>query len=919
MSYAGRSLRINVSKCSVIAAALVLAAAVPTVASSQEDPPAAGSRIARSVPPAGARTHLVVPGERFRATSFGNWFYGNNYRDLWTTPIEVPVLDLDSVGGGLTPLRTGGMGQSVSLHFTGEDGVRYTVRSLDKDPTRRLADEIKNSFAGDVIHDLISALLPTGALVVDPLMEATGILHSKHRLVVIPDDPRLGEYREQYAGLIGSLQVHPSEGPDDTPGFQGSRRVSGTENMLDALEESACEQADTRAFLKARLMDLFVGDKDRHPGQWRWARFPSGDCYIWLPVPEDRDQAFIHYGGVAIMLVRLAFPRVIQFEESYPSLEGLTTSGWELDRQLLAELDKQAWDEAVEVFRGELPDLVIEDAVRKLPGPYYALVGQRLEATLKARRDALPEYVTRYYEWISRQVEIQATDEDEYAHLEHLANGDLRVRVGVLGDSDQDANPPYFDRTFREEETREVRLYLRGGADRAVVSGATGEITVRVDGGGGSDTFTNASLAGASRTRFYDYRGDNVFVAGSGARIDERRYQRAPATAQPWRPENATSTSRYSLDWGQEKSTYPTIWADSDLGAFVRLHHERTYFGFRKHPFASHHSYAVGMASRGFKPFASYVGTFRHVWSNVDARLALEYSGFDVIRFRGFGNDFRLEHPSSFYEIQQSNLVFAPAFEFQRIVQDEDTSGDRPEPLRSQLAVSLGPVVKWSSTPLEANRDNFIGSLDRPLYGMESFGQVGGQGEIAYDLRDNPVYPTRGFFARVTAAGYPRIWDVESAFATVDGEVRLYLTAPIPTSPTLALRAGGKQLWGDFPFHESAFLGGPGRFGISQGEGPVRGLHKNRFAGEASLYANAELRLPLVTIDMVVPGELGVFGAADVGRVYHAGDPADADDWHNGTGGGLFLSLLNRRTTLSIAVMKGRDLTSVYFRAGPMF
>ena len=919
MSYAGRSLRINVPKCAVIAAALVLAAAVPTVASSQEDPPAAGSRIARSIPPTGARTHLVVPGERFRATSFGNWLYGNNYRDLWTTPIEVPVLDLDSVGGGLTPLRTGGMGQSVSLHFTGEDGVRYTVRSLDKDPTRRLADEIKNSFAGDVIHDLISALLPTGALVVDPLMEATGILHSKHRLVVIPDDPRLGEYREQYAGLIGSLQVHPSEGPDDTPGFQGSRRVSGTENMLDALEESACEQADTRAFLKARLMDLFVGDKDRHPGQWRWARFRSGDCYIWLPVPEDRDQAFIHYGGVTMMLVRLAFPRVIQFEESYPSLEGLTTSGWELDRQLLAELDKQAWDEAVEVFRGELPDLVIEDAVQKLPGPYHALVGQRLEATLKARRDALPEYVTRYYEWINRQVEIQATDEDEYAHLEHLANGDLRVQVGVLGDSDEDANPPYFDRTFREEETREVRLYLRGGADRAVVSGATGEITVRVDGGGGSDTFTNASLAGASRTRFYDYRGDNVFVAGSGARIDERRYQRAPATAQPWRPENATSTSRYSLDWGQEKSTYPTIWADSDLGAFVRLHHERTYFGFRKHPFASHHSYAVGMASRGFKPFASYVGTFRHVWSNVDARLALEYSGFDVIRFRGFGNDFRLEHPSSFYEIQQSNLVFAPALEFQRIVQDEDTSGDRPEPLRSQLVVSLGPVLKWSSTPLAANRDNFIGSLDRPLYGMESFGQVGGQGEIAYDLRDNPVYPTRGFFARVTAAGYPRIWDVESAFATVDGEVRLYLTAPIPTSPTLALRAGGKQLWGDFPFHESAFLGGPGRFGISQGEGPVRGLHKNRFAGEASLYANAELRLPLVTIDMVVPGELGVFGAADVGRVYHAGDPADADDWHNGTGGGLFLSLLNRRTTLSIAVMKGRDLTSVYFRAGPMF
>ena len=167
---------------------------------------------------------MVVPGERFRASPSERWFYGDNYRDLWTTPIEVAVLDLDSVGGGLTPLRTGGFGQSISLHFTGEDGRRYTVRSLDKDPTKRLDDEMKNTIVGEVLQDLISTLLPTAALVVDPLMEATGILHSKHTLVVIPDDPRLGEYREDFAGLIGTLQEHPSEGPDDTPGFAGSRQ-----------------------------------------------------------------------------------------------------------------------------------------------------------------------------------------------------------------------------------------------------------------------------------------------------------------------------------------------------------------------------------------------------------------------------------------------------------------------------------------------------------------------------------------------------------------------------------------------------------------------------------------------------------------------------------------------------------------------
>ena len=897
-------------KWRAIPPALVLAIVVPATAAPQEESSASGPRIHRSIPPPGAKTHMVVPGGRFEASGSKRWFYGDNYRDLWTTPIEVAVLDLDSVGGGLTPLRTGGFGQSISLHFTGQDGRRYTVRSLDKDPTKRLADVIKNTIVSEVLQDQISMLLPTAALVVDPLMEATGILHSKHTLVVIPDDPRLGEYREEFAGLIGTLQEHPSEGPDDTPGFAGSRKVSGTETVWEDLEENRCDRIDAQAFLKARLMDFLINDKDRHSGQWRWARFPDGDCYTWVPIPEDRDQAFIHYGGVAMMLVRRALPRAIKFGDNYPNLVGLTITGWELDREFLVELDKPAWDEVVQSFRAALPDPVIEDAVRRLPEPYYELVGETLVRALKARRDALPEFVTRYYELITRQAEIQATDEDEYVRAEHLPSGDLVVRIGFAGDPVDEPRAPYFERTFRHEETREVRIYLRGGSDRAEISGAGGRICVRIDGGGGSDTFTNASEAGASKTHFYDFRGKNQFVKGNGASIDERPYQRLPSTI---------VRSRYALDWGMERGTRPIVWADPDLGLFVRVLHSRKYFGFRKDPFATRHFFDVGLASQGFKPFLSYVGTFRHVWSKIDARLALEYSGFEVTRFKGFGNDFRLKEASPFYKVEQRNFVFAPAFEFRKETQDVDASGDGTMPLRSELTISLGPVIEWSNTPLDANKDYFIGSLDRPLYGTGTFGQVGVRGEIEYDNRDNPAYATRGFLARISAAGYPGVWDVESPFGTVDVEARTYLTASIPTHPTLAVRLGGKKVWGTYPFHKSAFLGGPGRAGLGQVDGPLRGFHKNRFAGDASLYGNAELRLALARINVLMPGEFGLFAAADVGRVFFAGDPADADEWHNGTGGGFWLSFLERRTTLSVALMKGRDMTGVYFRVGYMF
>ena len=102
-----------------------------------------------------------------------------------------------------------------------------------------------------------------------------------------------------------------------------------------------------------------------------------------------------------------------KFGDKYPSQLSLTTTGWELDREFLVELDKAAWDSVVKAFCGDLPDPVIEDAVRKLPQPHYKIVGETLAEALKSRRDALPEFASEYYKLITRQPEIQATDQDE--------------------------------------------------------------------------------------------------------------------------------------------------------------------------------------------------------------------------------------------------------------------------------------------------------------------------------------------------------------------------------------------------------------------------------------------------------------------------------------------------------------------------
>jgi hypothetical protein len=885
------------------AIALTVALIAPSLATEPaegEKPPPPNPLIHKSIPAPGAKTHTVVIGERFKAGGFKSWVFGSDYRSLWNTPIEFPVLDLDEVGGGLTPLKTGGFGQSFSLHFMGKDGKRYTVRSIDKDPTKRLMKALKETFVEDVLQDQISALMPCAGLVVDPLMEATGILHAPHALVVIPDDPRLGEYREDYAGLIGTLQVHASEGPNDTPGFAGSVKVSGSEKLAEHLEKNPENRPDSRAFLKAKLMDFYINDKDRHFKQWRWARFPDGENYIWKPIPEDRDQAFIDLDGFAMWLARRALPRQIKFEKEYPSMLGLTASGWEIDREILSDLEWSVWEEVAMEMQRELTDEVIEGAVLRLPPPFYEQVGAFLEEALKARRDDLPEFARKYYKLISRDVEVLATDKKEYADFEHKDNGDLKLTIGRVKDGER--KPPYYERTFHPDQTKEVRLYLRGGGDRAEILGGKGKITVRVDGGGGDDTFINSSQTGGGKTRFYDSKGDNTFEEGKGAKVDESKFRRPPAKLPNY---------KYAFDWGKNVITLPIVAASPDLGAYFGLISSREYYGYRKAPFKSRHMVNLGMATKGPEPMIAYDGTFRTLFGSLDGTLHLEYSGIHVIRFHGLGNDFEIPEDTEFYEVDQKEFIVHPALVYRAGQNHGEEAGSGIETLRSVFTASLGPIVRFADTPLDDNSDKFIGSFDSlGVYGTGEFGQVGAKMDLAFDTRDKPGFAKKGVLLTASGTVYPEGWDVDETFGHVSGAASTYLTAPIPTQPSLALRAGGMKVWGDYPFHEAAYLGGPGT---------LRGYRQNRFGGDAAVYGNAELRLELFPIKFLVPGKLGVFGAADAGQVFLEEDPDDADDWHSAVGGGVWLSFIDRMATLSVSIMDGDDLTGVYLQSGFMF
>ena len=180
--------------------------------------------------------------------------------------------------------------------------------------------------------------------------------------------------------------------------------------------------------------------------------------------------------------------------------------------------------------------------------------------------------------------------------------------------------------------------------------------------------------------------------------------------------------------------------------------------------------------------------------------------------------------------------------------------------------------------------------------------------ELRRDSRDKASNPRRGVLLAGEGRFFPAIWDVRSGFGSVDARAETYLSADIPLAPTLALRAGGKKLWGSFPFHESAFLGGPSS---------LRGYSQQRFAGDASLSSSAELRLTLAKTQGFFPALWGIFGNADAGRVYL--DGRSPGGWHTGVGGGVWVAILDRANTAAIGITGSQEKTALYAGLGFAF
>ena len=614
-----------------------------------------------------------------------------------------------------------------------------------------------------------------------------------------------------------------------------------TAEVLDSLREDGGRNFDARAYLRERLLDTYLGTVDDSPDQWRWTR--TGPDGQWTPEPRDRERAFAKYDGVLAGLARGTIPAFVNFGEEYQEQLGVMAYQRTLDRQLLSLLDWPVWDSVTTAFQAALTDSVIAAAVAQLPPEYLAGGARSLASGLRARRDLLPKAACGLYRLVNQEAAFFGTPGADTVTVTRMQDGALELAF-------QDG----FRRVYAPGETDAVALYLGGGADRIELVGPG-----RAARSSTSPGSRGLTLSGARGS------GQRTTVYGGGPRTGEMRLEIVADTLPVPEVEDLDLTRPppvplHGTDVG------PNFWFDvnSDVGVLIGGGVTLTTYRMGYEPYYKKLRFRSGYATAVDNYAIEVNGEFRRWRSRQATTLDAGLSEIIVLHFFGFGNTTPFTQPANFYLAQQRQLYVYPAWNYKMTP-------------HSNLAV--GPIYKHVRTDTLAS--SYISQTDP--YGVPEFAQLGVQAIAAYDTRDTPRFTRSGWNIRAGGSFYPVVFEDGKPFGTMQVSGATYVTLPQLPRFTLAVRATGRLTMGNVPVHEAAFVGG---------STTVRGYESGRYAGQASVYFNNELRIHAATLPFVVPWQVGVVGIADLGRVFNVTD--DDNVWHGSAGGGIWFSLPNR-------------------------
>ncbi|MFC6099848.1 metallophosphoesterase [Olivibacter domesticus] len=779
--------------------------------------------------------------------NFHRKLFGENYRKEWAAETEVPIIRISSFEGGLTPLKRGGGMQTVSLRLEDKKGKQWVIRSVNKNTDALLPAELQQTFARDFLDDANSAQHPYSALMVPPLADAVGIPHTNPIIGIIAPDTALGVFNKIFANTLCLVEEREPLGDSDN-----------TPKMLSKLNHDNDDTYKAKTFLRARMLDLLIGDWDRHEDQWRWKDEGKEGDKDYLPIPRDRDQAFRVTDGF--------FPGIASKSWVLPTLQGFSSTIKHVDYSLFksdflnahpkAQFSHKEWMKMVDEFVKDITDSVLEESLRRLPSSSYKIRHDALFEKLKQRRDAIPEAMDTYYRFINNIIDIKLSDKHERVEVTDESRDALKVSVRKIN-KEGEVTKKLMEKVYDPDLTEEIRIYLGGGDDSVHINNSQSKIKLRIIGGQGSKDYHIDTAA--NNIKLYDVASRTSF---SGHTEKLRRHLSNDSANTAFVPVNLYNVWMPLVTLGYN--------ADDGLmvGGGFRYTHQR---GFRKTPFTNRQQLLVSGAFATGAVKVRYHGLWKELIGKADLRLDVHINApNNTQNFFGLGN-------TSVYDKDQHNVRYYRArfnlYEVQSALQWTPSEN---------ATLSIGPAFQLYYYDSDDNEGRFINNTSQ-LHTYDSLTIAkdktfaGIYARFIKDSRNSALLTTDGGYFRFDVNGYKGLNSFSKSFLQAKVEMAVYKSF-FQKAIVIANRIGGGATFGKTTFYQALFLGG---------QENLWGYRQYRFAGEQLFFNNFEARIKLAQIgSYIVPGQLGIIGFYDIGKVWAEG--LNSERIHQGTGGGFY-------------------------------
>jgi len=787
------------------------------------------------------------------------WAFGDNNKELFETPYTYPILRLDEFVGGVEVTKRGGGGQTNSLRLTDKQGRDYALRSIRKDPTRLLPVQARVGPLITLTQDVFFTANPFGALTAADIAEGVDIPHAYPRLVYLPAHPQLGNLNATFANDLYLLEERPNnEWIGEGGPFGAPRKIDGRDDVLRRVQESYKDQVDQQALVRARLLDVLLGDFDRHSDQWRFAEYKDKESGIskWKVIPRDRDQAMLKIDGALLKLGGMTLPSVREvqnFDSKQPWIKDFTFQARMLDRRFLNELTLEDWTTAAKELQTKLTDKEIENSFNDWPKEAQVGRKEKYVAAFKARRDDLITYATKIYTFLAKEVYVVGTDEDDFFDIRR--NDDGSLTVDIYRYKKQKKGVRYYHRIFSPSETKSVQLFGLREEDRFEVSGSSknASVKVRIIPGPEKDEVVTTDNARAirKRTRVYAWPHQDKLELGKEAEKHLTKH---------WRF-NQYDYRDVNYDYGL---WLPNFGFNIDDGVRLGLSYQEHYYTFHRH-FKQSFGGLYATSSKGLQLKYNFgvIDLAPHLDLNFDG---LYQTPNYAINFFGFGNEtVEISGERRFYRIRQEIIRFAPSL----LLRNKNHDGG----LRLTL-MGEGMLL---------NRD-----LDRSLGQLNSENKLFDQAWYAeaklgytYENVDDNGFPRNGMAFSIEGSLRRRTTPNTATLPSLESSLTIY--QHLWRGAALVSRIGFGITSGDYYFYDAQQLGA----------GTLRGYRRERFIGDARFYNNIDFRQEFAK--KAFKSKIGIFASFDHGRVWYEplnGFP-DSDVWHFSYGGGAFIRPLS--------------------------